>query len=321
MDLELLKEADYCLSKCGRPIPPQGLSALYLYRGIPIQIQASMASQQSISREVTGETDWELRAISASTTSTVSLYLQIQLPNGNFLFSDLLDVSQIAGYGSARYLFTKPILCPPGTRLVLTFNTTLPSAAAIQPIMLVFEGADRYLLRGGQPSKCPEAFAAGLPRIEGTPNQNIMAPSWQQGFTLDMPPGWSLEPFTYSSRPIGQQPGNIAVALAGPLTDTCVVNIDQQNDFLVRRFLLYPTADNTVTAGTFLVRIRLGSGYAVTDDYLDAASYLGSAPFPKDLEVKAGDQIFFDVQLVDGAGTGNMYFQAYAEGLRRRRAA
>lgn len=322
MNLELLKQADFCLSKCARPVPPPGLSALYLYRGIPIQIQAAATSQQSISREVTGETDFELRAISASTTSTVSLYLQIQLPDGRFLFSNLLDISQIAGYGSARYLFTKPLVCPPGTRFVLTFDTTLPSAASIQPVMLLFEGADRYLLRGGAPSRCPDAIASELPRIAGDPNQNILAPCWQQGFTPDAPKGYEDEIFTYASGPAGRGPGNLTIALAGPFTGTTQINIDQTNDFLVRRFLVYVTADDTVTAGAFLVRIRLGSGYAVTDDYLDAASYIGSAPLPKDLFVQAGDQIFFDVQLVDSAGSGNMNIQVFAEGLRRwRRAA
>ena len=112
MDLELLKQVDFCLSRCGKPVPPAGLSALYIPRGIPVQIQAAATAQQSIERQVTGDTDWELRAISMSVSSTVACYLQIQLPDGTFAFSQLLDISQVAGFGSARYVFTEPLLCP-----------------------------------------------------------------------------------------------------------------------------------------------------------------------------------------------------------------
>lgn len=317
MNIELLKQADFCLSKCGRPVPPPGLSALYLYRGIPVQIQLAAASQQSITREVTGDTDFELRAIAISTSSTTALYFQAQLPDGRFLTSSLLDITQIAGYGSFRYVFTKPLICPPGTRFVLTFDTTLPAAGTTQPSMVLFEGADRYLLTGASPSICPAARAAQMPRLFGDTNQNILAPCWQQGFTPDAPAGYLDEIFTYVSGPSGQSPGSTTIALAGPLSATCQINIDQSNDFEVRRFLFNVTADGTVTAGSILCRIRLGSGYAVTDDYLDVASYIGSAPFAKDLQVDAGDQIFFDLLLVDNAGTGNVTFQAFAEGLRR----
>jgi hypothetical protein len=317
VNIELLKQVDYCLSKCGRPVPPPGLSALYLYRGIPVQIQLATASSQTIVREIAGETDFELAAIQMSTTATTALYLQVQLPDGRFLFSNLLDITQVAGFGSFRYSLTKPLLCPPGTRFVLTFDTTLPAAGSTQPSMVLFEGADRYLLTGGSPSKCPEARAAQMPRIFGDGNQNILAPCWQQGFTPDPPPGFEDEIFTYASAPLGQGLGPATITIGSTLSTSCNINIDLANDFEVRRFLIWVTADATVTGGVVLCRIRLGSGYAVTDDYIDVASYIGSAPFAKDLHVEAGDQIFFDLILVDATGTGNFQFQAFAEGLKR----
>ncbi len=328
MDIQLLQEADLCLSKCGKPIPPMGLSELLLPRGIPIQIQAASGAQQSLTREVTGETDFQLDAISMAVSSTVSCYLQIKLPDNRFLFNSLIDISQVAGYGSARYVFTKPVICPPGSRLVLTFDTSIPSAASTQPVMLLFEGADRYLLKGGQLAKCPEAIASSLPRIFNEGNENIMAPCWMQGFTPEPPKGYLYEPYTPVSVPVGQagnvritgQPPFVSIPLAGPLTATAAIQIDQTNDLNVRRFLFDVQADGTVTAGSILCRIRAGSGYAFTDDYFDVATYIGSSPFPKDWPVKRGDQIFFDLTLVDGAGTGNMYFRAFAEGLRRMRA-
>jgi hypothetical protein len=329
MDLELLRQADLCLSKCGKPVSPPGLSALYLPRGIPAQIQLATASQQTLSREVTGDTDFELRAISMSVTSTVACYFQCQLPDGTFLISSNIDISQIAGFGSGRYVVTNPLLCPLGTRFILTFDTSLAAGSTTQPIMAVFEGADRYLLRNGQPAKCPDAYAANLPRIFGEGNENILAPCWQQGYTPDPPPGYEYEPYiSMPSIPIGQngkvqvtgQPPFVSVALAGPLTATAMIQVDQTNDLCIRRFLFDVQADATVTAGTFLCRIRSGAGYSFTDDYLDVQQYIGSSPMPKDWEVKAGDQIFFDLNLVDGAGSGNMYFRAFADGLRRKRA-
>jgi hypothetical protein len=326
MDLELLQQADFCLSKCGKPVAPPGLSVLYIPRGVPIQIQAAATAQQTIAREVTGETDWELRAISMSISSTVSLYLQIQLPDGTFLFNQLLDISQVAGFGSARYVFSKPHLCPPGTRFIVTFDTTITSAATTQPVMVLFEGCDRYLFKNGQPAKCPEAFAARLPRIFGEGNENILAPCWQQGFTPEPPRGYKFVPYTPVSVPYGQS-GNVRItgqppfvsvaAVAGPFTATAAIQIDQTNDFEVQRFLFDVQADATITAGTFLCRIRNSSGYSFCDDYFDVQQYIGSSPFAKRWRVMAGDTIYFDLNVVDGAGSGNMYFRAFAEGLRR----
>jgi hypothetical protein len=257
MDLELLKQADYCLSKCGKPVPPQGLSVLYLPRGIPLQIVEATATQQTLSREVTGDTDFELRAVSMSVSATVSMYLQVQLPDGTFLFNYLIDISQVAGYGSARYCFTKPLLCPLGTRFIVTFDTSLPGGSGTQPVMVNFEGADRYLFRGGELVKCSDAFSAQLPRISGDGNENILAPSWMQGFTPDPPKGYEFEPYTPVSIPIGQngnvritgQPPWVSIALAGPLTATAVIQVDQTNDLSIRRFLFDVQADATVTAG------------------------------------------------------------------------
>jgi hypothetical protein len=328
MDLELLRQADYCLSKCGKPVPPPGLSALYLPRGIPIQITIATATQTSLTREVTGETDFELRAISMSVSSTVACYFQAQLPDGSFLISAFIDISQIAGYGSARYVFTNPLVCPPGTRFVLTFDTSLPAAGSTQPVMVLMEGADRYLLKNGNPVRCPEGFASRLPRIFGEGNENILAPSWQQGYTPDPPAGYLYEPCTKVSVPVGQA-GNVritgqfpfnSITLGSTLTATASIQVDQDADLMVRRFLFDVQADAGVTAGAILCKIRSGSGYSLTDDYFDVQTYLGSSPFAKDWEVTAGDQIFFDLSLVDGAGAGNMYFRAFADGVKRRRA-
>lgn len=318
MDLRLLTQADLCLSKCGKPTVPPGLSVVYLPRGIEIQTSQSTAGQSVITKEVKGDTVWELRAIQALLTSTQALYIQVQLPDGKFLFNTLLDITQVGGYGSNRFLFTKPLACPPGTRISVTFNTTLPAAASAQEIALLFEGADRYYLKGERLVPCPEAFAAELPRYLGNPNQNLMAPSWMQGY-YPIPPVNSTpeEPYTYASGPFGQAPGTQAITIGSTLSTTVQINIDQNYEFECRRLLVAVTAADTVTAGSILGRVRDGSGYALTDDYIDLAKYLGSAPWPKGWTVKPGSAIYIDLILVDAAGTGNVNFQCFAEGIRR----
>ena len=69
-------------------------------------------------------------------------------------------------------------------------------------------------------------------------------------------------------------------------------------------------------------RIRTGSGYSFTDDYIDLATYIGSAPMPKDWEIKASDSVYIDLAFVNDSGgspgTGNIYMQAFLEGTKRR---
>jgi hypothetical protein len=88
----------------------------------------------------------------------------------------------------------------------------------------------------------------------------------------------------------------------------------------LRRFLVDVSADATVTAGAFLVRARLASGYILTDEYVDLARFLGSAPFAKDWHCPAGDAVVLDLILVDAAGTGSMFLQVHLDGVKRRRA-
>jgi hypothetical protein len=74
-----------------------------------------------------------------------------------------------------------------------------------------------------------------------------------------------------------------------------------------------------VTSGTFLARIRSGSGYALSDDYFDVERYIGSMPMPKDWTVKSGDSVFIDLLLVDQAGSHNLSIRTYLEGFKRRK--
>lgn len=324
MDIQLLTQADFVLSKCGRPVAPTGLAVVYIPKGFLVQQYFGIApatATQSLTKEITGDATWCLRAISMLTAAATAVSVQIQLPNGKFLISNLQDCLQIAGYGSYRYLFTKELECPPGSKIQVTLQYTNVTVA--QPLSILFEGAYKYWMKSGQSSICPASdIAAQIPRIFGGPSQNIMAPAWQQGVGPRTPKGYRDEEFVYSSvNPANGIPGPTAIPLAGPLNATATIPIDMASEFRCRKRLIAITADGTVNSGTVLAKFRTGSGYSLDDDYFDVATYINGAPMPLDWRINAADSVYADLQLCDFSGTGNIYFQAYLEGFKRWRVA
>ena len=133
----------FCRS-AGGSVAPSGASAVCLRRKIPIQIVFTAApgsTSQTITKEISGETTFLLRSISATSSAATALLIQIQLPDGRFLLSNLADVLTFAGYGSWRWLLSEELECPPGTKITVTLVDQ--NTVVAQPIMLLFEGADR----------------------------------------------------------------------------------------------------------------------------------------------------------------------------------
>lgn len=335
--LALLTEADNILDTCGRPRPPaKGTSAVYIKKGFVTQeiAPATVTSQQQITKEITGDTDWCMRSIMivANPVNPLSyppsnlpfFYLQVMLPDGTFLMSNLQDAVQIAGYGSNRYILKDELICPPGSKIQVSFQVT-PGQVAQVALIIVFDGAYRYLMAGGEGRIPPVDEAAGnLPRFFSNPNQNLFAAAWQCGVADPPPAGYEDFDFTYSSlqNPTNAFPAGdpaIAVPVAGNnLTGTCQIATDA-SEFHCQRILIQVSEDATVTSGSILVRIRLGSGQIIFDDYFDAARYLSSTHWPIDFLIRPNDIAYADIQLVDQAGTGNMYFSFFLEGFKRRR--
>src|ERR1035441_9047221 len=200
MDIQLLTQADFVLSKCGRPTAPSGLAVVYIPKGFLVQQYFPVTpatSTQTITKEIVGDTTWCLRAMSIQSTDATAIALQVQLPNGKFLISNLQDCLQIAGYGSYRYLFTKELECPPGSKIQVTFQDTNTGVA--QPLSMLFGGAYKYFMKSGASQLCPvQDLAARLPRVFGSPNQNIMAPAWQQGVGQTTPKGYKDQEWVYA---------------------------------------------------------------------------------------------------------------------------
>lgn len=318
-DIQLLTQANAVLSKCGRKQYAQGQTAVLIPRSFLIQTAfpiAPVTPTNTIVKEITGDTSWLLRAISATSSASTALSLQIKLPNGKFLLSNLQDVLQFVGYGSYRYLLAKEVECEPGSQLQLTIqdtNLTIPQSFAI-----LFEGAYKYNLKGISPTLGGSSGDAA--RILGNPNQNILAPCWAQGYGPSTPSGCEDSEYIYAAYPLSSQPANQQQAIVPLLSPSTAfsVQIDNGSDFALRRLLFDVQADATVTTvGAFQIRARTGNGYELSDDYFDMAQYVGSSQWAKDWVIAAGDQVFFDVSLTDAAGTGNMYLSIYLEGCKR----
>jgi hypothetical protein len=318
IETRLLQQADVVLSKCGRPIAPSGMSAVCFYRGIPVQAVfpvAPTALSQTITKEISGDTTFLLRAISTTSGLGTALRIQIQMPSGRFLISNLADVLTLAGYGSWRFHFSEELECPPGTKITVTLLDT--NAAAAQPIMLLFEGADRYLLKGGHGGR-PQ-LASDLPRYRLSAPQNILAPCSMAGLGPETPAGFTDEEFIYCSDHDTEGLGYAIDVNAASLSGTLSIPMDQGSDFLCRRLSFVQTADAGVTLpGLWLGRMRDSSGYALMDDYLDLIGILNGAPMPgKDWFIRRGGEVFVDVRLVGATGQGNVYLTVYMEGVRR----
>jgi hypothetical protein len=316
VDIELLKQAGAILSKCGRPIRPRGVSAVPLFKCFLMPMTIGPGDTQTFIKEVTGDTTWTLRAISSTAGSNANtatnVRIQIQLPNGRYLFGGKngIDSGQFASTGSFRYLQDPPMDCNPGDKIRVTLSST-NNAAPVTAITLLFEGHYQYYMTGG-PSNDP-ALASELPRYQGIVNENILAPPYIAGLGPETPAGYDDEFFTYSS-------DTLSVAIGGAnRTGTVKINIDNGLDFLCRRILPEVTASNTATAGAFLGRVRVSSGYALCDSFMDLERYIGGSEWPGAFPIKGGDEVFIDLNLVDTAGTGSVSITVHMEGVRRRK--
>ena len=312
--LELIRESDLVLSACGRFVPPQG-SVVYIPKWFLLQAVLPVAGNQTFYKEITGDTVFCWRSISVALSGSPPLVqAQVLTPDGHFLYNGRLDLTQVAGFGANRYLLSREIECAPGSKIQLNLDDNYLGAAAVQPVSFLAGGAYAYFLKDGQRSRCVEEEASNLPRIMGSPNQNLLAPCWALGQGPKIPDGVKAWAFTY-----GDGVSNSVVITLGHIPTAHIsMPIEDTSDFHVRRFLFDIEPDAAVTGGTFLVRIRSGSGYAFTDDYLDVANYIGSSYLAKGWDVKAGDTIEFDLILVDQAGSGNISIECYADGEKRR---
>lgn len=313
-DVQLIQQAVSILSKCGGSSWRKQGSVLPLYKGwiMPMVLQPNQTIV--FTKEITGETIWNLRAISSDqgSNSVTGVRIQIQLPNGRFLFGgNGIDAGQFAWVGSYRYSMDPDLDCEPGSKIQVTLSDTVGLGAAVA-INLFFEGAYHYYFTGGGPLDWQSALASEAPRYQGIVNENILAPSFIAGYGLETPEGFEDDDFTYASQ-------LQTFTLGGSTTASLKIPIDAGLNFHCRRLLFDLTPSAGVTAGSVLGRIRTGDGYALNETFIDLARYLNGAEFAHDWVITQGDAVFIDLALVDTGGSGTIGFQAYLEGVRRKK--
>ena len=314
MDAHLIQQAHKVLSGCGFVHQDRGGSYVPIEKKFLLPMVLAANQSLVFTKEITGQTVWGWRAISCDQgkASVTGVRIQIQLPNGRFLFgANGMDVGQFAWVGSFRFLLPEEIDCEPGSKISVSLSDDNTGGLANSlPVNLVLEGCYKYYLSGGSgPVDGP--MASDLPRYFGTVNENILAPCWRQGYGPNPPAGFADGNFTYSS-PV------ILIPLAGPVVGSVKIDIDNAADFVCNRVLFDLLPDSTVTAGSVLARLRTGDGYALSDDYLDYPRLIAGAEFPIVWKIRSHDEVVVELALVDAAGTGNMSVQVHLEGANRR---
>lgn len=328
MNLEYLRQADTILSSCGRPQLPGGVSAVPIPKGFLLPMVLQPGASTTFTKEITGGHPWVLRSIVSdqASASLTNIRVQIQLPNGRFLFGgNGVDIGQFCWIGSWKWLHDPELRCEPGSKIQVTLSDTksggLSAAAAVN---LLFEGVYLYFMRGGEavPAK---GLASSLPRYQGTVNQNILAPCWWSNEGLLTPSGFVDEYFVYSTPdPVDQPLIATWTVTAGAVTTPpdplpMEIQIDTGYEFHVRRMLFDVQATGTAAA-IVLGKLRRGGGYVLNENFIDLQKYLCGAEYATNWRIKGGDSVFIDPVLADLAGTGTVTYQVHLEGFRRRAA-
>jgi hypothetical protein len=251
-----------------------------------------------------------LRAISCVPDVTEGAAIQIQWPDGTFLFNQLSTLSGGAGSGSFRRTLSKEIPCAVGSQITVTLsNAGFGAPSSVQSIALIFEGVWRYMLQGVDPLPAT-VTQANQKRYFQSPNGNILAPEWMLDTNYgEIPAGVRRGPYTLVS---------LAGSLATPGgVQTIKIPVSSHYDMLIRRLTFEQSFSGGAT-GDLLVRPRDGSGFSLYSDYAPV-NQVHDAPLAKDWCVKAGVNMFFDFLLRNTTGSGTLTYSVNAIGARQRR--
>lgn len=312
-DIEIIRAADLCLSKCGRSIAPSGMSSVDIYAALFYQTVVANQGTQQQPLEITGETTFFLKAISGIQAATL-VYVQFGFPTGKNLQQALRQWNQGCGVGSNRYVLDAQdgVPCEPGTKIWITGDTSINNPGAAQAFTVLFEGAYRYYIKPGgsiQRRQSATDQVGGFPRIFKTANQNLLAPRWA---THEYPGPEGSEWFTYVS-----QSATFVVPSGGGGSNNKVVTATETGyEFFLRRMYSVVTFDEA-TSGTPYVRIREGSGRKLTDDYVNLAKLSGQSLCDW-WRVAPGRDIITDLAVMTSVGAGAVTVQYFFEGYRRR---
>jgi hypothetical protein len=351
--LELLTQADYVLTPCGRPVPPPGYRFVDLPRVIPFHFDNTVGAQPGtpFNRVVsnTANTVFLTRGIVLNSGFRVRL----RWPSGRFISSNVLfnqnEQASPMGTGATMLALTEEMPLDPDARISVQISGLDTSFAACD---LNLWGVLRYLLKvgddtgeGRRVARDPAATCligyptisknngAGLdliddpietlksrPRYLCGPNQNIMVPEWGLGnqCTPETPDGWQDEPFTFFSAPI-------AIPHGGEVYDVPVIVPGGGEDVIVKSLKFFTTYTEDYFAVPVL-QIRLPNGFSMTGGDMIPVAYdqnfipnVFELPVFPTLHLTTGMRVILDAadMLVSGVGTATLVVQFV--GVKRRR--
>ena len=304
MSIQLLRQADYVLSACGRPIPPPGARWIDLPHVMTYRIQ-NAATVVASRIENKARVPFICRGVSVN--GTVDPF-RIWWANGRNL-EQLVSVGNFVGRGAGLRTLQPEVAIDPGGKIIIESGPTNGVGAAF----FYFWGVLRFpLLAVGDEPEIYTPAISRAPRIPGTQNQNIMAPEWLLGNQCcpETPVGFWDEPYTLHSDPIKNPIGTTTVGF--PVE--CPLDADF---FIVRNIQYNSVKDDAVSAGVAAIQVRMPSGYSLTNgDYLPQ-DWTGPL-FPL-LVVEKGGRIILDVGDMDTAGAGNITTVVQFDGVKRRR--
>ena len=332
MGLELLKEADYILDACGRPVPPPGYKFVDLPRIIPYQTTVLNTGEGGISATPTlfrltnnANTLFICKGVAINTQTGI----RIKWPTGRFLNQNPSSPSGASGFieqfpnGVAGNMLSLqwPQLIEKGGRI----GIEVWNAGGV--IKVEFWGVLRYLLKdtgdnlAADPnSQCiigypawankkspspgsfkiemiPDPIAAleALPRYACGPNQNIMAPEFLLGDSPsvgEVPDGYIDDSFTFFSPAY-------TIGVGGQSFGNAVI-IPGQDDVVIKRWRSFSTW-SAETVGTPVLGMRLPNGYSLTGGDLIPCVFGWMPVFPT-LRIPSGGRLILDVSNIDATG-------------------
>jgi hypothetical protein len=324
MGLELLKEADYILDACGRPVPPPGFKFVDLPRVINFTTIVPGAGPVATQFRVTNNAKTLFLCRGISTTPAVPY--RIKWPNGRFFDQNPFDGQLPAGRAGTMLAFDREQPIEKGARIGVEHvgGPWVTPPPPTGPVSIDFWGVLRYLIKEvddgaeppgnycivGYPAKArsqktgswklslvddPITALESIPRYMCGPNQNIMAPEFLlgDGSWWPTPAGCTDESFSFFSDPI--------TVTVNDASYGHVVIVPGHDKVIVKRWRTRTTWA-VETTGIPAVSMRLPNGYSITGGDFMPMVY-DWMPFFPTLGVTAGTRIVLDVTNVGGVGT------------------
>lgn len=316
---KLLKQSDFILNACARPVPPTNLTWVDIpgHRGY----SRSILNDSELTNGVvnTSRVPFILRAITAQALprETQGTYWRMRFPNGRQFQSELTSHAMAFGIGSNRQVLLPEVEWNPGEKIYIDLNTQQGLIAASAQVVFMFEGVYRFPITGRASVANP--LYADIPSgpngdafryFEGA-NQNILSPEYRYGDSCPSytPPGYRDEEFRYVSPAVN-------LPTAGATISNTLTTIAPDADFYVREIWPYFPGGSNQGTGTVVVRMRRGDGYTLSNNFIPINTIQGPIG-PTPLKVKATDTISFDAYVIGGGGgvgtvlTFGLYFMGY----------